>query len=490
MSSYAANPPDAKVLMNSMRAMGYSLDSAVADIIDNSISANAHNITIRLPMSLDEHRMYIFDDGDGMNSDELLKAMRFGSNIEDRSSHDLGRFGLGLKTASLSQCRQLTVITKKNSQIAGMQWDLDDVISRQSWDVKVLSSEEISDFEESKRLNNISSGTLVVWDKFDKKDDANGNTYTYLYKRMAGLGKTLSLIFHRYISGYADNQVQIQLNAKILPPIDPFLEGHKKTTKKELISIPIKSSDGKEYCINAQPYVLPHLNDLSTEDKEKLGGMESIERQEQGFYVYRNGRLIIWGSWFGLPKDELSKYARVKVDIPNTLDDLWQIDIKKQHAVIPEIVKERLKNAVLKARVHSQRMNEFRGNRLSEEKRLWIPSESRGIFSYKINRNSTILKLLDRVDEKTKDIVEKILVEIEENLPYQDIYNKVSTGEIDIKHELDDNEKIEELKQIVLSLLPLSEKRFANRQEALKKIFEDEPFCYYQQLLSQMLIET
>ena len=111
------------------------------------------------------------------------------------------------------------------------------------------------------------------------------------------------------------------------------------------MKIPVTATDSREYLVSVQPYVLPFQKDMSKEDIEKIGGMENY-RTSQGFYIYRNERLIIWGTWFGRQKGELTKHARVMVDIPNTLDDIWGIDIKKQNASIPKILKHQLKKAV------------------------------------------------------------------------------------------------------------------------------------------------
>src|SRR5262245_18928842 len=101
-------PPNAPSLVNSMCASGYDLDSAVADIIDNSISARATSVRIIVHEDGESSWIAIADDGWGMDDETLRNAMTFGciDPEEARAPDDLGRFGLGLKTASLSQCRR------------------------------------------------------------------------------------------------------------------------------------------------------------------------------------------------------------------------------------------------------------------------------------------------------------------------------------------------------------------------------------------------
>ena len=113
-SKYPTTPaiPEASSMIETFRAIGYSIEAAVADIIDNSISARAKNIWINFEWEGSETWLAVKDDGSGMNNDELVQAMRPDSKnpLDDRSTKDLGRFGLGLKTASFSQCRLLSVI--------------------------------------------------------------------------------------------------------------------------------------------------------------------------------------------------------------------------------------------------------------------------------------------------------------------------------------------------------------------------------------------
>lgn len=342
MAKYILNNPSPDVLMNSMRSIGYSFKTAVADIIDNSISAHASEIKIYTPIN-DDLFISFFDNGEGMSRDELLNAMKYGSDRECYGIDDLGRFGLGLKSASLSQCRKLTVASKKDGVISAFRWDLDSVIETKRWDCLELENDEIKQLPMIKVLTEAEKGTLVVWQDFDiayKK--SNGHVMETLSEEVDEMEKHLSLVFHRFLNR-SFNQIKIYINDDRIKGYDPFLEDHPKTDSQKPSIIKCENKD-----IRIQQFILPHQNDLSNEDVEKLGGIERL-RSGQGFYIYRNDRLIIYGTWFRLASSnlnsELYKYGRIKVDIPNTLDDMWDIDIKKQNASIPRQILASLKKS-------------------------------------------------------------------------------------------------------------------------------------------------
>lgn len=348
MSKLRENKPTADVLMVSMRAMGYSFESAVADVIDNSISAHANDISIKFPIDPADCYVAICDNGDGMTSAELFDAMKYGSESkrDGRSNDDLGRFGLGLKAASLSQCRKLTVISKKDGVISAFIWDLDIIEEKRDWYVIECSEEQITGIRFVDYLQDKKSGTVVLWENFDIIQKSTGDVYASLNNHMSEVADYLSLIFHRFLNRSDKQKVSISVNNFKLKGLDPFLENHSKTNIRREIKITIPDSDGVEHIVKVQPYILPFQKDLTPDDKKLSGGMENY-RSKQGFYIYRNERLIVWGTWFNRHRDELTKYARVRVDIPNSLDDIWGIDIKKQSATIPPSIRKRLTKAVV-----------------------------------------------------------------------------------------------------------------------------------------------
>ena len=194
-------PPDAVSIMESTRAIGYSLPVAVADIIDNSITAEAEHIEIFY--SATEKYVAILDDGYGMDSDEINLAMKYGgiSPLDKRHEKDLGRFGLGMKTASLSQCKILTVVSKKDNEVSSRRWDLNIIHRQNSWALLELLPEEIKSVPKVELLKNFSSGTLVVWQELDRMFQGNKNIERFFPEKMQEVREHLSLVFHRYLTG-------------------------------------------------------------------------------------------------------------------------------------------------------------------------------------------------------------------------------------------------------------------------------------------------
>ncbi len=232
MSFKIENAPSPSVLMNSMRSIGYTFKTALADIVDNSISASAKNVYITIPVNDSDLYVTILDDGKGMSRDDLFNAMKYGSDREYTAA-DLGRFGLGLKSASLSQCRVLTVISKNDSEISAFQWNLDSVIQDKKWDCIELESEELADVPCFNLLSTMQMGTLVVWQNFDiayKK--SGGRVREYLSDEMTDAEKHLRLVFHRFLSNKF-KPFKIYVNNDPLEPFDPFLEDHPKTDSKK-----------------------------------------------------------------------------------------------------------------------------------------------------------------------------------------------------------------------------------------------------------------
>ena len=228
----------------------------------------------------------------------------------------------------------------------------------------------------------------------------------------------LSLVFHRIIT---ENGVRIDINNNVIEPLDPFLEYHKGTQRLQTERIYI---DGEE--ILAQPFILPHMNNLTKEDFRKVGGKDDL-RANQGFYIYRCKRLIIWGTWFRLEnKRELNKLARVRVDIPNSLDSIWSIDVKKSTATIPQKIRKQLSNTVSDAIFKSGRTITHRRklDRDNDYVYIWnreTDSDDNAIYS--INREHQLLQLFyNGLDNSQQKLFESILETIESGLLASNLY--------------------------------------------------------------------
>lgn len=497
MSKDRKHIPKASTLMGSLRSMGYSFESAVADVIDNSISAHAQNIRILFPSTpLDELAIGILDDGDGMKGDVLFEAMRYGSLSaeEERSEDDLGRFGMGMKSASLSQCRCLTVISFDGETFNGFKWDYNHILMTQDWMIQELENNEIDELPYIERLKKQDKGTLVLWQDFDViSNSSGGQVYSTLVELRSSLENTLALIYHRYLTGLGMQHLHIYINELDIKPQDPFLEQHPKTTVKKEIELDIKDSNGIERIIKIRPFILPFATELREKDKQLIGGIENL-RAKQGFYVYRNKRLIIWGTWFGMKqRAELTKNTRIRVDIPNTLDDIWSIDIKKQQASIPKQILQRLKKAVDEALDFSVRQQTYRGRTEKVNDKIdYIWDRKRGrnnTFFYMINRESNLFKFIrEKMTEEDYNYLEILLTEIEKNLPIQQLYIDKSNESIATPEETDD--RLDDLYQMAITLATTM---MTIRQDGWEAIINDlmnsEPWYKYPAIKEKLLKE-
>lgn len=487
------NEPSAKALSNSIRCMGYSMEAAIADLIDNSVTAHAKNVEVKFPIDPNEIYIAICDDGDGMTKEELFDAMKYGSELkaENRSESDLGRFGMGLKSASLSQCRHLSVISKKSGVISAYTWDLDIIDEKNAWLLIDETKENMEQIPFFHYLDNKKAGTIVVWRDFDFIKKESGDEYGEIVRRQDDVANYLSLIFHRFLSRDKKSKITIKINEYSLEAFDPFLENHPKTLPIKSFSLPIEDTNGKERYVTVSPYVLPFQKDLSKTDQKLSGGVENY-RTKQGFYIYRNERLIIWGTWFNRHRDELTKYARIKVDIPNTLDDVWGIDIKKQNAKIPAKIRQRLTRAVDDAMDASIKKQKYRGRiaKVNDDlDYIWNRIKTRDNWEYSVNRDSKMFKLLEEhLSEDAKPYFEMFLEEVEKNIPFHQIYLDKSQNVIS---EEDDEERITDIvnKAKMMISFTMELNTSLSREQAVDNIFKEEPFCKHPELKQKVLEE-
>ena len=394
--------PSPAALIESLRDVGYTMETALADVVDNSITAGSTNINIRYAWNSGNPWLAVIDDGMGMTAEELTEAMRFGCNnpLNVRHKEDLGRFGLGMKTASFSQCRHLTVFTVKKGVASCCEWDLDQISKADGhrWLLNVLSASDIESREPLVMLirqyfADKESGTVVLWEGIDRMDGGISaiKQESYLNTLISDAREHLGLVFHRFLSPEAGRaRIKIYHNGDVIEAIDPF--NSKSSTELPKETIP--SKDGAKIIV--QPYVLPHHNKISKEEYQKYAGPEGY-LHNQGFYVYRNRRLIIRGTWFRLiKKAELTKLVRVQVDIPNSLDQLWKIDVKKSSATPPESVKQELRRIIGKIECSGKEVYRQKGQRLTSAitTPAWNRRAAEDKVFYEINRNHPLLKSL------------------------------------------------------------------------------------------------
>jgi len=417
--------PYAPILVESTRSLGHSFESALADIIDNSISKGAKVINVNF-QSIDNPYVAIIDDACGMDRKELIDAMRYGSRnpLEIREKNDLGRFGLGLKVASLSQCRKLTVITKKNGAISSARWDLDHVIKKRDWILMCMEGDEIDKLQHVDVLKKQKSGTIVIWEDFDRLFNGSAQPQKMFDEKIEIARSHISLVFHRFLGTV--NPLKINFNGLKVDAIDPFLENNPATQPLPEQELVIDKSS-----IKVKPYVLPYTSKLSAKDRKLM--VDTNLKHSQGFYIYRNKRLIIWGTWFRLISQfELNKLARVRVDIPNTLDSIWEIDVKKSTATLPDIVKHNLVAIVERTVGVSESVYKYRGRNINTDDitHVWDLIDDRGAYRYVINKESPIFKALEAsLSEKKLNYLDSLIKTLEDAFPYGDIYYRTAKNE-------------------------------------------------------------
>jgi hypothetical protein len=473
----ASAEPEATSMIETFRAIGYSLETAVADIIDNSVSAGAKNIWFDYHWNGPKTTVSITDDGIGMDNEELIKAMRPGSRnpLEARDATDLGRFGLGLKTASFSQSRKFSVISKKtNNTEVYWSWDLDYVSHSNSWSlIKYHPGESFLD-----KVTSLPSGTCVVWWDLDRltKDTSKDSeaSKSKFFATMEKVKKHLSMVFHRFI----EEGLIIYFRGRKLDAWDPFMIGHEGLqVRPETIF-----SGGK---ITIRGFILPHRSRLSPDQYNYGKGPQDSWTAQQGFYVYRNKRLLVAGDWLGLFKREAQyDLCRIKVDLTNDLDSEWQIDIKKSQAKPPQKYRDQIFSLTKDSRNQAVEVYRHRGKVLkrklvrNEYHPFWEEKTRHGKRFYSINRNHPIIQNILGSNLDFKKDIEQALTFIEETVPVPLIM--VQENEDEKPHGkpfegTDSNPLVQVMKSMYNSLLQdgLSE------EDAKARIANIDPFDYY-----------
>ncbi|EGT0452531.1 ATP-binding protein [Serratia ureilytica] len=344
------NEPDAPRLIFGLRDTGYNVKTAAADIIDNSIAANADNINVEIVMYGDgRKKVYFGDNGKGMDAEGVYKAMRYGAP-ERENPESLGKFGLGLKTASSSTCLKYTLISRKSEDqdLAKLTWDLEHVSLREKWEM--LCEPVTQDEQEAFKELCGNTGTLVIWEKCDRiltKDyEPGGSKEKQALNRLAeSLSKHFSLVYHRFLdrADKRERNINILVNQIAVEPWNPFYpERSEKALPEKKQTLLIELPDGSEEIAYIQAWILPHRSDMSKDEEKKYA---RISNRAQGFYVYREGRLIQDGGWldvFSAPEPHTS-LLRIEFDFGHKLDDAFRIDVKKSRILFHPTLEDGLR---------------------------------------------------------------------------------------------------------------------------------------------------
>jgi hypothetical protein len=359
-------PPGAKRLIESLRNMGYEPSTAIADLVDNSIAANASEIHVEIFAQQGSRpaAIVIADNGRGMDRDGLHEAMRFGA-FQEYAPDDLGKYGLGLKTASLSQCRTLTVSSKPKAgrdirpRRNYVRWDIDHVYKTDSWNLLAPDVQELAEWEVEALGHEVArdSGTVVLWSNLEEAlpllsiHDVHARE-RFLATLIDEVSAHLRMVFHRFMQGAVTGHRKLNLYicGEKLAPWDPFCRDE-KTKELDIVWLPVayvtpEEKERRDF-VTISPFVLPREDEFSSKERWKDASGPRNWNQQQGFYFYRNNRLLQSGGWSRIRAvDEHMKLLRIAVDFSRDLDRSFSINITKMRASIPAAIREQIASQV------------------------------------------------------------------------------------------------------------------------------------------------
>lgn len=474
--------PKPASLIETFRAIGYNLASALADIVDNSISAEAENIWLNFNWKDADTYITIRDDGNGMKEKELVEALRPGTHnpLADRKSEDLGRFGLGLKTASFSQCRVLSVLSKNTggNKVHLRAWNLDYVEHYDAWEIiEYISMPELKDLLKSK-------GTIVVWEQLDRIIyDQNDLLITQrkFLEAVREIEHHLSMVFHRFLES---GKIKLFINEQPVSAWDPFLRKEKATQ-----SFPTETfMQGK---ISITGYVLPHPSKTNAEVWNAAAGTDGWNAS-QGFYIYRKDRMLLAGDWLGLfKKEEFTRLARIMIDIDAELDFAWQLDIRKSRAIPPKMFRDDLKRYAAEVRKNAIDVYKHRGKQKQRKagrshfEFTWIAFEENRREHHRVNRNHPLVRSVAEKMGTKKSELEKLLKLLEITLPVPALVineSQHADKPAESGTPSNDSEVAELMKTTYAQLLEDGH----SRAKALEELYFIDPFSNYPHLIESL----
>ena len=411
-------------LIESMRSVGYSLEAAVADLIDNSLDAEATSVEIDIDV-VEGLRIAFFDNGHGMSQAKAKEALRLAGTVDEDRPGRLGRFGLGLKTASLSQGRSLSVISRRDGSTTAYRWDLDHIRSTGTWSLLELDPSEWADVPFHAEMLGSANATLIIWEKLDLLLGDAEEPGPFLASTIEPLLRHVGMTYHRLLERPKDG-FRVAINGRPVEAIDPFLKSNPKTQYTPTETIEIGADT-----VSFTAYTLPHPSGLRKGERGRHDLGEGM-RDFQGFYIYRNKRLISRGHWFGLARmGELTKLTRIQVDIPRELDSLWQLDIKKSSTQPPASFKAHLKRMMDPILNKGRRVHAFRGRRESSDSaiHLWDKVKDRTGFRYQVNtENPLVQAVLSKLDSAQATQIIELFDTIASQYPVLDVYNEMASN--------------------------------------------------------------
>lgn len=489
-------PPKAGAMLEALRGLGYTTSAALADIIDNSISAGATYARVHFEWDGECSRISVLDDGHGMIDAELQAAMTLGSSnpLDERASTDLGRFGMGLKTASFSQCRRLTVASRcTGGEVTCLRWDLDAIAADPGSGWRMFEGPALGSERFMEPLAGLCSGTLVLWERMDRVVTP-GSNLDHFADMVDDVEARLAMIFHRLIEGQRPD-FQLFINNRPVIPWDPFMTGHPAKPWES----PIARMSTPSGTVEVQCHVLPHRDRLSEDGFDRAGGPEGWTSQ-QGFYVYRNRRLLLAGGWLGLGRgrawnrEESHRLARIRVDIPNSADTDWKIDVKKSMARPPVFVRSWLTGLAENTRERARKVFAFRGSptpRLGGApiEQAWRIERLESGLRYRIDEAHPAVAAVLEICGNRRSLVRAMLRVVEETVPVQRIWlDTVENKETPRTGFLGESETASDgVRTVLLTLYQdMIGRRGMSPDAAVRTLSSTEPFQNYLNLVESL----
>ncbi|MFI0826696.1 ATP-binding protein [Streptomyces roseolus] len=417
--------PDPAGMVASLSSLGYSLPTAIADLVDNSISANASNVEIDFTWAGSASWISVTDDGCGMSEEALVTAMTVAARgpSTKRSAHDLGRFGVGLKSASFSQSRRLTVATAAQGNWRTRTWDLEVVERFGEWRLLHDPGQETTELL-TRLTRDRNHGTVVLWERLSgyhgtSVSKSDEKTQQQFYAEAERTEAHLAMVFGRFLGRSA--RCKLWVRGSAVKPWDPFLTAHPSVQRLPRETLPLNGDS-----VRVEPYVLPTAQRLSEADYQAAAGPHGWLGQ-QGFYVYRRNRLILAGDWLGirgLRREEKYNLARIAIDIPAEIDAEWGVDVRKASVVPPVALRGHLARIARHTRTVASQSARQRGRIAARAhgsplRFLWKVRRDDQRISCRINRSHPLVQAI--LDDPRQDAaaVRALLRLLEETVPVQ-----------------------------------------------------------------------
>ncbi|QPH37870.1 ATP-binding protein [Pedobacter endophyticus] len=418
LQQYEEVSPHPEHLIKSIAEQGYSLETALADLMDNSISASADKIEVLIRMDKEPFTLYLADNGLGMSEECLRTNMRFPSNSPDstRTDIDLGRFGLGMKTASFSQSRCFSVISREKgaTTYTARTWDVKHLRDTGKWQLKINTEAEIMNMlADYQRLSeghlnphdNFEANTIVVWKGLYKFENylESGNRQTALKKEITEVTSDyLSLVFHRFMER-RQNRLQIRINNSRIYPFNPF-----PIQEPDFRPIEFKQRQFRTDIIRMEGFILPSRSISESRQQQSLWTTKNRSLMDmEGIYIYRADRIILFGGWNGLiKKGPRLQLARLRVDVGNSVDDLLHLNVAKSHIVIPHDLKSAFENYINELRIEAEReyynrgLKKFTGNKKHNTVQLFDRISTNKGAVLKLNPSFALISKLNETMNK------------------------------------------------------------------------------------------